>query len=898
MSSQSPRPAQPSAGNRNSAKPKKKKGMSFWNILGIAILIIVIIGSVGAGIFLGWAAEVLRDLPDLNAELLLSPPMASTIYDRNGNELVELASADNYRKVIPFSDIPESLRKAVVSSEDHSFYSHIGVDIVGTGRMLLFGGSQGGGSTITQQLARNVYLTLDATYERKLREMVLAINLERIYSKDEILYFYLNQVFFGHHAKGVQAAAELYFAKDVKDINLAESAMLAGLLPSPNEYSPYVNFASAKKMQGIVLDLMVEHGAITAEEARAARETEIVLGSMDIQEVEMKISASSHFTDFVIENFPHLLADTFGGYDEALNALYVGGLKIMTTLDPDLQAETEASIQRVIDNEINRYGRSAWTWINEETGMHERQVAAVIMAPETGEIVTMVGGRTYPEDTSMAFNRALSYRQPGSAIKPLIDYAPALQRKVITVATVFDDVPTAWAGATGPWHPTNFDNAYYGLINIREAMARSQNIPAIKTLQALGTEHGVSFLRNAGFEGIADEEYLSAAIGGMAHGVSVLEMASAYAAFMNNGVYTHPIYIKEVRDRNNTVIFRAEPRRTVLLDEATNYLMIDMMRSVTNLPYGTGRVGRFDVNRQIATKSGTTDDFFDLWFCGGTVDYASALWIGHDVPEDMYDLYGTGVHPTMWAEYMRYAHEDLPYRTWTEPTGISHVAVCTISGKRPSDICPANTIATELFLRGTEPAASDTCTTHIQLKIDLTNNKIATPNTPASQTETRTFIRRAIPWYPLPYGNAPADAQYEAPREYSENESTGGNTNTNGESNPSGGRPSTPGGSTSSVPSGNTNPSTSQPSRPSSNASSSTSVPSESIEASRPASEQSSSEGSLPTSLPSEGSRPGGWATNTNDDDPDDTDDDDGEDEIIEVIETSDEDDDGEDGGE
>ena len=896
MSSQSPRSAQPASNNRSAAKPKKKKGMSFWNILGIALLVIIIIGSVGAGIFIGWAAEVLRDLPDLNADLLLSPPMASTIYDRNGNELVELASADNYRKVIPFSDIPEYLRKAVISSEDHSFYSHIGVDIVGTGRMLLFGGSQGGGSTITQQLARNVYLTLEATYERKLREMVLAINMERIYSKDEILYFYLNQVFFGHHAKGVQAAAELYFAKDVKDLNLAESAMLAGLLPSPNEYSPYVSFESAKKMQGIVLDLMVEHKAITPEEARLARETEIVLGSMDIQEVEMKISSSSHFTDFVIENFPYLLADTFGGYDEALNALYVGGLKIMTTLDSDLQAETEASIQRTIDQEINTYGRSAWTWINEETGMHERQVAAVIVAPETGEVVTMVGGRTYPEDTSMAFNRALSYRQPGSAIKPLIDYAPALQRKVITVATVFDDVPTAWAGATGPWHPTNFDNAYYGLINIREAVVRSQNIPAIKTLQALGAEHGVAFLRNAGFEGIADEEYLSAAIGGMAHGVSVLEMASAYAAFMNNGVYTHPIYIKEVRDRNNTVIFRGEPRRTVLLDEATNYLMIDIMRSVVNLPYGTGRVGRFDVNRQIAAKSGTTDDFFDIWFCGGTVDYASALWIGHDVPEDMYDLYGTGVHPKMWAEYMKYAHEDLPYRTWTEPTGISHVSVCTVSGKRPSDICPMDKIATELFLRGTEPATSDTCTTHIQLKIDITNNKIATPNTPAAQTETRTFIRRAIPWYPLPYGNAPADAQFEAPREYSENVTTGGNTNTSGESNPSGGRPSTPGGSTSSIPSNNSIPSSSLPSRPTNSYSSNASLPSESIVASHPSSESTNSEESHPTSTSSEDSRFGGWATNTTDDDSQAVKDDD---EIIEVIETTeDEDGENEEGGE
>ena len=732
------------------------------------------------GAAFGWASATLQDLPELNPDMLRNPPQASIIYDRSELELVKLSTDQNFRTTVPFVEFPKHLIEALIASEDHNYREHFGVDIFGVIRGIIYGGAMGGGSTITQQLVRNVFLTPDPTFDRKLKEMIMAIRLEQIYSKDEVLYFYLNQVFFGHWAKGAQSAARLYFGKDVKDLNLAESAMIIGLLPAPNEYSPYEDYPLAKRMQAQVLDLMVEYDKITEAEAKAAKDTEILL--IGLETVQKENFKSSFWTDYVIQVFPRIMynAGVYSSEDLAREQLYNGGLQIITTLDYAMQVQTEKCIEEVIQTNQVDAGNLRWTELRED-GSHERQVAAVIVETSTGEIVTMVGGREYPEGESLAWNRAVdSLRQPGSCIKPLIDYAPALLRKVITLGTVFDDVPTSW----GDWQPKNYDNYYFGLIGIREAFARSQNIPAIKTQSVLGIENGIDFMKRLGFTSLTDDDlFLPSAIGGLSQGVSVLEMTMAYATFMNEGVYTEPLCIKEVRDRNGRTIYRSEPKQRIVLDKQTNYLMLDIMKTAVTLPYGTSRVG--NLGRPTAAKTGTTDDFYDLWFCGGTPDYTSAIWIGHDENTAMTDLYSSGIHPRIWREYMSAAHGELPARDWQEPANLVRMPICTVSGMSPSPICPSWKIVNELFLPGTAPISAVKCNVHVEADIDVTNNLLATPQTPSYLVARKVFIRRPIPLpYPLPYGGYPADAAEEIPTQYSP--STGQGTVTT---------PATPGGS-------------------------------------------------------------------------------------------------------
>ncbi|MCL2498557.1 MAG: penicillin-binding protein, partial [Symbiobacteriaceae bacterium] len=726
-------------------------------------LVLLVAICVAGGAALGWASNTLRDLPTLNTDILSNQPQASTIYDRHGNEICKLSTDQNFRETVSYTEIPRFLRDALVASEDRKFYDHFGVDLAGVARMVLMRGEMGGGSTITQQLVRNVWLSPDVTLERKLREMVLAIRLEQLISKDEILYYYLNQVFFGHWAKGIQAAAKLYFGKGVSELNLAESAMLIGLLPAPNEYSPYEDYQAAKRGQAIVLDLMLDQGKITLNEANEAKATPLEF--VGLEKVQEAYFTSTYFSDFVIRNFPLLLADYFGGEALAREALYNGGLHIYTTLDTQLQLETERLIAEVIQTNQIDNGNLRWAE-KQENGIYERQVATVVVESATGEIVVMIGGREYPEDESFVWNRAVdSLRQPGSCIKPLIDYAPALQRKSVTLGTVFDDVPTAW----GTWHPLNYDNAYFGLIPVREAIARSQNIPAIKTLQEVGVHNGIDFMRKLGFTTLTDDDlFLPSAIGGLSQGVSVLDMTMAYAAFMNEGIYTHPVYVKEVLDRNRLLIYSAEPRQTVVLDKQSNYLVLDALKTAVTLPYGTSRVG--NLGRPTAAKTGTTDDFFDLWFCGGTPDYTSAIWIGHDINSAMNDLYSSGIHPRIWREYMAMIHEGLPERDWTQPSDMVRVPICTVSGRTPSDICPSYKRTTELYIKGTEPSPYVHCNVHVIADIDTSNGLLATPRTPAALVATKVFIRRPVPLpNPLPYGRYPADAGEEVPTQLSPN---------------------------------------------------------------------------------------------------------------------------------
>lgn len=737
-------------------RKKKSKGLSLFGKIIILLLLVV---SIFGGITLGWAFSIIKDIPDLNPNLLANPAAASSIYDQNGDLLLTLYQEDDYRLPVDFNDISPWIKKAIVISEDKTFYEHNGINLKGTFRALLSLGKAGGGSSITQQLARNVYLTLDVSITRKLREMAVAVQLEKLYSKEEILGFYLNQIFFGHWAQGVQAGAQLYFAKDAKDLNLAESAMLVAIIPSPNYYSPYNDFEKATLVQQILLDLMEEEGAISSQECEEAKSYEIKLAGLDF--ARSSSFTSTYFADYVLKQLPDLLTPYYGSSDLASKAINTFGLSIYTTLDPKAQESAE----KAINDQMFAFQE------RKEDGQYDRQAAAVVIQPETGYIVAMVGGREYPENTTGAWNRATdSYRQPGSSIKPIIDYAPGIALGTITAATVFDDVPTSYPTFSGEdWKPINFDNLYYGLINVREALARSQNIPAIKAMETVGVKECVDFARKLGFSKIGDDDYnLAAAIGGLTNGVSPLELALAYSTFANQGVRTNPIVVTRVVDKYGITIFENRPYKTVVFDEQTAYVMTDLLKSVVTLPYGTGRLARMG-ERPVAAKSGTTDDFYDLWFAGYTKDYAAVVWIGHDNVEEMYDLYGTGIAPKIWQQFMTEIHQGLPIRDWEMPKNIEYADVCQVSGLRLSPICPAESRVTEIFIKGTVPPLNEVCATHVEAEIDTRNGLLAMPSTPSSYITKKIFIKRPIPLPdPLPYGRAPTDQQLELPKKYSD----------------------------------------------------------------------------------------------------------------------------------
>ncbi len=722
-----------------------------------ALVVLLILGGIGMGAGIGYVAAALRDIPNFDPQKLSRPASSSVFYDIKDQPIAKLHDED-YRFVVSAKDIPVHLKEALKASEDKNFDKHPGVDIVGLGRAVLTLGGAGGGSTITQQLAGNVFLDRgELTIRRKVQEAYLAFQLERTYTKDEILNFYLNQIFFGHWAKGAQAASQMYFGKDVRDITLAESAMLVGIIPAPNAYSPYEDMAKAKRMQEMVLDLMTEQGRISQAEADQAKKQEIKLAGLK----EDQRTTAPYFVDYTISQVQELIKDQYGSLEAAQNAIFVDGLKVFTTLDPDTQSAAEKAVADLM----------AEYTAKSQDGTFLRQAAAVVMDPVTGHIAAMVGGRGYDSDVSRAWNRATqTVRQPGSVIKPLVDYAPAIAKRVITAATVFDDVPTVFPGN---YKPTDFDDKYYGLIGIREALFRSQNITAIKTLQALGVDNGIDFLRKLGIttietkDPIRNDRNLSLAIGGITKGISVLELTQAYGALANGGVRVQPVAIREVQDRYGRTIYKAQPAKTAAMDEQTAYIMTNLLKSVISDPRGTGYRGRID--RPAAGKSGTTDDWADAWFVGYTPDYVGTVWVGHDQPTPMNDLYGKSLPLRIWQQIMTVAHRNRPVRDWNRPANIVDLEICTVSGKRPSSICPKDKISKEVFVTGTEPKTTDICDVHVQVRVDKATGLPATPLTPAGQVETKVFIKRPQPLVsPLPYGNPPVDAKDELPVKFAE----------------------------------------------------------------------------------------------------------------------------------
>jgi len=573
---------------------------------------------------------------------------ASVVYDRNGVEFTQLYTQN--RTIVTLDEVPDLLEEAIIATEDQRFYEHPGVDFWSIGRAIVKDivarDLVEGGSTITQQLAKNMFLSADKTFFRKATEVSIALALENNFEKDEILEKYLNYIYYGNGVYGVQAAAEKHFGvSDLDDLSLLEIAVLAGMPKAPETYSPTNNPERALERASVVLKLMEDQGYITGEERREALNSKLRSPS---EQASRKASAIKDY----------ILAEASRVTGKSENELRIGGYQIYTSVD--------AKAQRAMDQAF------ANAELFPEDGPEQiAQGAMVIIDPSTGGIAAMNGGRDYVEK---GLNRALVDRQPGSSFKPIASYAPALETGKWHPYSMLRDEKLTY----GNYTPTNLSGKYQGEITMYEAVQRSINAPAVWLLNEIGVEKGLQFAQSLGIDMAKEDRNLAIALGGLTHGASPLEMARAYGAFANGGRLAETYVISEVKDAYGATIYKHEPKETRVMSEQTAYYMTYLLEGVTSKG-GTGTRANF--GRPVAGKTGTTQLGLkgvkdsagnrDLWFVGYTPQYAAAVWMGFDKTDtEHYVKSGSGMAASMFATVMKEAMKDMEVRDFKQPSGV------------------------------------------------------------------------------------------------------------------------------------------------------------------------------------------------------------------------------------
>jgi len=714
-------------------------------VVGRVVLLLAIVGILAAcGVAAGFVIGALRDLPAISS-IEPKPSMTSLIFGADGKEIAKLYGEEN-RIPIRLSQTTLNMQRATIAIEDHEFYDHRGINFRGLARaafVILTGGHVQGGSTITQQLAKNAFLTNEVTVKRKIQDMFLAIQLERLYTKNEILEMYLNQIPFGNGAYGVEAAAQVYFGKSANQLTLEESALLAGITNGPAIYDPFIHPEAAKERRDLVLQEMASCKFITEQEYKRSIAAPINV----LKKEPKKGEPGAHFIDYVIS---YLLPKY--GKDQVYN----GGLKIYTTIDMRMQKAAEDAIKKVLDQPFPIKPGAAYP-----------EAAAIVMDAKSGYIKAMVGGRTH--EKRLEFNRAVqAKRQPGSAFKPVIVYGAALDSG-ITPGTVIDDVPIEFPQGRGLpiWSPENYDNVYHGLVTVREAVEHSYNVTAVRVLERVGVEKGIEFAQKLGITSLVtsrkepkNDLNLSVALGGLTQGVTPLEMAQAFGVYAARGMKVDPIAILKVVDRNGIVLEESKPKRQLVVSETTAYMMTNLLEGV--IQRGTGT--RAAIGRPAAGKTGTTNDYRDAWFIGYTPDYVCSVWMGFDEDKTMEKWRVTGgTYPaSIWSKIMTEVHKGVPVSSFTPVKDLTTVAICTKSGKLPGAWCPSEQVRTEIYLKGSQPV--ETCDVHVPTVVCAQNpTKLATLF--CRQKVLKGFIRRPVPYVTDDPKKRPLDADQEIPLE-------------------------------------------------------------------------------------------------------------------------------------
>ncbi len=613
---------------------------------GTLLGIIMIGGAAMAGGLVGLALSF-RDLPDVRVLKGYVPVETTYIYDING-ELIARLHGDVNREVVTLDRISPHLKRSVLAMEDAYFYTHKGIDPNGIGRAVLAnfnaGGTVEGGSTLTQQLVKNLFLSNERTLNRKVAEAVLAMRVEQVFTKEEILGMYLNQVFWGKNTNGAETASQNYFGKSAADLTLGEAAMLAGTIQAPSVFNPVDNYAEAKKRQGLVLDRLAEIGWSTAAEVKAAKAQKIVIRKQGI-------SYEASRVPYVSQAVTAELEEKFGK-----DVVLQGGLRIQTTIDLKLQRIAEEVAAEGHRDLVDR-------------GAYADQLALVAVDPRTGFVKALVGG--VGEFDKNQFNRAvLARRQLGSSFKPFVYYA-AFATGNYTPDSVIDDSAMTIPDGDEPYVPRNYDNKFSGSISIRQAIAVSRNIPAIKLGLEVGNENVIAICRKLGINSPL-KPVVSLPLG--AADVTPMEVAGAYAVFASGGYKSKTTLIARVSDRNNNLILDNSPKLELILDPiAVSYLTDALRGVVTN---GTATEAQLSEGRPVAGKTGTTSDFRDAWFVGYVPQLSVAIWIGNDDYSPMANGVTGGVFVTpIWRKFMERALAGQPIEQFPVPAEIQEKEV-------------------------------------------------------------------------------------------------------------------------------------------------------------------------------------------------------------------------------
>ncbi len=644
---------------------------------------LIIFGTALFGVLLGFILVLLIGT-NRNLVVLPSSKQATIFYDLNKKEFTRIFREN--RLEVPLHKIPDFMKKAIINTEDNRFYEHSGIDLKAIARAFWVdikgGGYIEGGSTITQQLARNVMLSHKKAFTRKVQEAFLAISIERNYTKDEILERYLNQIYFGHGSYGVESASRFFFGKSVTDLEPHQLALLAGLPKNPNGYSPYTRPKEALQRRATVLEQMAKYGSITPEEANLYNQK-----PLDIVPLAPGGRRAAYFVDYIIQSLKKILTE---------EEIYTGGYRIYTTLDPAIQQAAEEASATLTGGEPD------------SKGVIQPQLSLLAVDPRNGYIKAMIGGRDF---ANTQLNRSVAaHRQCGSTIKPFV-YVAAIDSRLYTPGSILKDEEIKFPTPQGEWAPQNYDRIFRGDIPLRRALEESVNIVAVKLVESLGPSKVIKYAKQMGLKNLVvsgepnDLNFSSLALGGLTKGVTPIELTAAYTPLANQGVYVQPIAVLEVRDPNGNKIFEDHPRKKIALSENTAYLVTDMLRGV--IMRGTGRGAMID--RPAAGKTGTSSDNTNAWFVGYTPDLLASVWIGNDaqkIPTKIDgNFIGSGMAANIWGTFMRKALAKTPPSDFPVPSGIvSGIEICSHSGSLATVYCPD--ITYETYLAGTEPTES------------------------------------------------------------------------------------------------------------------------------------------------------------------------------------------------
>ena len=761
-SNKSKGPTEKVAKSKSANKKLKKKPSKIKRFFKYFFLTILIIGLLVGVVGVGYVVAVIKTTPPLDVNAIYNLNQPSMLFDDQGEFIDDLPSTE-IRYIIPYEEMPQNLVNAYISIEDERFMSHGGIDvkrILGAAArdvMVILGKQSGihGASTITQQLIKNTILATEASAEstpldrvnRKIKEIVLAVQLDKELSKEEIIRSYLNTIPLSGHIYGVEAASRYFFAKNAKDLTLLECAYIAGITQAPTTYSAY-NTGATNYPNGYirrtqtVLSKMLELGYISQADFDTAY-AQAEANEFNFSKLDTDYGVNQEWFVYpALEQVKSDLKEKYKYTDDEVNKLLVnGGLKIYTTLNTEMQN----SVQSILDERTNLQVDDTSSDPTDNDGVPKLQASATVIDYKTGQVKVLIGGRGKQPPTSI--NRAyFDLKSIGSTTKPLTIYGPAIDTKLITAGTPLDDTSVSSEIIKkynfGNVNPRNANGSMAGFVTAREALTYSKNLTSIKTVDMLGLDTAIEYGERAGLKYAPESHTMSAlALGqfeqpqGNRDGGNTTILASAYGALGNNGVIYEPSLYTKVEDASGNILLEKEAKPTTLFSPQTAFILYDILK-------GSSSKAEFN-DIPVAGKTGTTDNSDNFWFAGVTPYYSGSVWIGYDIPQKMNGSSGSAA--SLFGKVMSVIHSGLGYTDIEAPSGLVQAKVCKDSGKSPTDLCyqdqRGNRVKTEYFIEGTEPKS--VCDVHVMVTVNSSNNKLANDNTPARLRANKVFIKKS-----------------------------------------------------------------------------------------------------------------------------------------------------------